>query len=233
MKIHPLPWVASVALLLCDVVVAAPWKEPAAGAQAIPYQRVSEAFKALKNLDAATMSGDEAQGYSFRQADGRTQWFFTSFKHAAHPAVVRRISPANGQGRSEMAILCEKRSTACEKLLERYQGIDGLDRMLVQAGSPGAVARKTWAPAYGSQLMNVVRANLLVSADWPGDAVAEVEVETERTGRVVGYRLIQSSGHEAWDAAVLRSVDKTEALPLDSDGTIPPRIVMVFRTRSK
>ncbi|ARN21814.1 energy transducer TonB [Piscinibacter gummiphilus] len=233
MKINPLPWVASVALLLCDVVVAAPWKEPAAGTQAIPYKRVSEAFKALKNLDGATMSGDEAQGYSFRQADGRTQWFFTSFKHAAHPAVVRRISPVNGQGRSEMAILCEKRSTACEKLLELFAGMDGPIMLKRVVGTLRAVPPRDWSSGYGSRLIDAFRANLPVSGDWPDDVFAEVEVDMDRTGRIVGYRLIKSSGIEAWDAAVLGSVEKTEVLPLDSDGTAPLRIVMALWSRPR
>ena len=42
-----------------------------------------------------------------------------------------------------------------------------------------------------------------------------------------GY--VQSSGNKAWDDAVLRAIDKTEVLPRDTDGRVPPVIVLGFR----
>ena len=38
-----------------------------------------------------------------------------------------------------------------------------------------------------------------------------------------------SSGSPAWDETVLRAIDKTEVLPKDVDGRVPPTIIIAFR----
>ena len=38
-----------------------------------------------------------------------------------------------------------------------------------------------------------------------------------------------SSGATAWDETVLRAIDKTEVLPKDIDGRVPPTIIITFR----
>jgi hypothetical protein len=40
-----------------------------------------------------------------------------------------------------------------------------------------------------------------------------------------------SSGSTAWDETVLRAIDKTEVLPKDVDGTMPPTFEITFRPR--
>ena len=67
----------------------------------------------------------------------------------------------------------------------------------------------------------------------PGDVVgnprAEVEVKVGMDGVIQSRRIVQSSGNKAWDDAVLRAIDKTEVFPKDTDGRIPPVIVLGFR----
>ena len=46
-----------------------------------------------------------------------------------------------------------------------------------------------------------------------------------------GRRLVKSSGVTAYDNAVLRAIDKTEVLPKDVDGTVPPTMDIDFRPR--
>jgi colicin import membrane protein len=48
-------------------------------------------------------------------------------------------------------------------------------------------------------------------------------------GTITSRRIVQSSGNKAWDDAVLRAIDKTEILPKDTDGRVPPFIELGFR----
>ena len=50
-------------------------------------------------------------------------------------------------------------------------------------------------------------------------------------GTIVGTRILQSSGNKAWDDAVVRALQKTEALPRDVDGRVPSSLVIGFRPK--
>jgi colicin import membrane protein len=62
-----------------------------------------------------------------------------------------------------------------------------------------------------------------------GNPRAEVEVRVSADGTIQSRRISQSSGNKAWDDAVLRAIDKTEIFPKDTDGRVPPVIVLGFR----
>jgi colicin import membrane protein len=62
-----------------------------------------------------------------------------------------------------------------------------------------------------------------------GNPRAEIEVKVGADGTITSRRIVQSSGNKAWDDAVLRAIDKTEVLPRDTDGRVPPVIVLGFR----
>jgi colicin import membrane protein len=48
-------------------------------------------------------------------------------------------------------------------------------------------------------------------------------------GTILSSKVTKSSGVKAWDDAVVRAIEKTEILPRDTDGTIPPTMTIVFR----
>ena len=43
---------------------------------------------------------------------------------------------------------------------------------------------------------------------------------------------IKGSGVKSWDDAVLKAIDKTEVMPRDVDGRVPPVIIITFRPKS-
>jgi len=43
--------------------------------------------------------------------------------------------------------------------------------------------------------------------------------------------MIKSSGVKTWDDAVLKAIDKTDALPRDTDGRIPGTLIISFRPK--
>ena len=56
-------------------------------------------------------------------------------------------------------------------------------------------------------------------------------MRTAPDGTIVGQRIVKSSGARGWDEAVLKAVIKTEVLPRDVDGRVPPSFIIGFRPK--
>ncbi len=113
---------------------------------------------------------------------------------------------------------------------------DQLKRMQAMAGATGPAnatgqALRDAAPSaeYGGRVKARIKPNIVFTSEAVGNPVAEVEVRVGPTGRILGQRLLRSSGNKAWDEAVIRAVVRTEVLPRDVDGRVPPVIVIEFK----
>lgn len=123
------------------------------------------------------------------------------------------------------------------KQLEK-QRQENLKRMSGLAGATGAPtstgsARQSAGPSssYAGRIRARIKPNIVFTEDIVGNPSAEVEVRTSPDGTIVGRKLLKSSKNKAWDEAVLRAIDKTEVLPRDIDGMVPPNLVITFRPR--
>ena len=87
------------------------------------------------------------------------------------------------------------------------------------------------SPGYGGRVSARIKPNIVFTEDIAGNPTATVEVRTSPDGTIVGRKLTKSSGVKAWDEAVLRAVDKTETLPRDTDGRVPPSLEINFRPK--
>ncbi|WP_306553215.1 cell envelope integrity protein TolA [Acidovorax sp.] len=114
-----------------------------------------------------------------------------------------------------------------EANLRRIQGLAGA------TGGENATGKDkdTRGPSggYGGKVAAKVKPNIVYPDAISGNPRAEVEVRLSPDGTIVGKRLVQSSGNKAWDDAVLRALDKTETLPRDVDGRVPPSLTIGFR----
>ena len=115
---------------------------------------------------------------------------------------------------------------------------ENLKRILGEAGATGApnsagTAAQSAGPSasYAGRIKARIKPNIVFSDEVSGNPLASVEVRVAPDGRIIGRRLTQSSGVPAWDEAVLRAIDKTEVLPRDTDGRVPPAMVIDFRPR--
>ena len=111
--------------------------------------------------------------------------------------------------------------------LQRMQGMAGASGGANATGS----ALKSSGPSasYGGRLVGRIKPNITYPGEAMGNPRAEVEVKVNADGTILSRRIVQSSGNKAWDDAVLRAIDKTEVLPKDTDGRVPPLIVLGFR----
>ncbi|MFM1907742.1 MAG: hypothetical protein RLZZ591_1419 [Pseudomonadota bacterium] len=121
---------------------------------------------------------------------------------------------------------------------------ENIKRMATLAGSAGVAGASGSANAkgtalqssgpsasYGGRLRARIKPNIVFTDDIPGNPTADVEVRTAPDGTIIGRKLDKSSGNPAWDQAVLKAIDKTEVLPRDVDGTVPPKLVISFRPK--
>lgn len=113
---------------------------------------------------------------------------------------------------------------------------ENLKRMQGMAGASGGenatgTALKSSGPSasYAGRLVGRIKPNITYPGDVVGNPRAEVEVKVAPDGMILSRRITQPSGNKAWDDAVLRAIDKTEILPKDTDGRVPPVIVLEFR----
>jgi colicin import membrane protein len=129
----------------------------------------------------------------------------------------------------------EQRDKQAEEQRLAKQREDNLKRMLGQAGATGApgstgTALKDAAPSasYAGKLIARIKPNILLTETVPGNPAADVEVRASPTGSILSRRLVKSSGNKDWDDAVLRAIDRTAELPRDTDGRVPPVLVITF-----
>jgi colicin import membrane protein len=111
-----------------------------------------------------------------------------------------------------------------------------LRRMMKQAGTsddPNATgtAARTAGPSasYAGRIKARIKPNIVRIATVAGNPSATVEVKVAPDGTIVGRKLVTPSGSPAWDETVLRAIDKTEVLPKDTDGQVPPAFILTFR----
>jgi colicin import membrane protein len=113
---------------------------------------------------------------------------------------------------------------------------DQLRRMMGQAGATGGpqatgTAQQSSGPSanYAGRIKARVKPNITLLDAVSGNPLAEVEVRTSPDGTIISSRLVTRSGDPNWDAAVLRAVEKTERLPRNEEGRVPPVILLSFR----
>jgi len=62
-----------------------------------------------------------------------------------------------------------------------------------------------------------------------GNPSTSVEIKCTEDGKIIGVRLVESSGKKEWDEAVLKAVVNTGILPLDNNGKIPSVLMINFK----
>ena len=132
----------------------------------------------------------------------------------------------------------EKAQTAKRAAADAAARADYLKRMLGQAGATGGptdtgTAARSRGPSasYAGRIMARIKPNIVFSDTVDGNPLATVEVTLAPDGTIVGKRLVKSSGVKSWDDAVLRAIDRTQVLPRDIDGRVPPPFQIDFRLR--
>ena len=157
-------------------------------------------------------------------------------EEAKREAAKRELARAEAERKKKE--LAQKEEARQEDERTETQRQANLKRMLGQAGAnanattPGNAAQSAAPSAgYAGRIKARIKPNIVLTESVNGDPVATVEVRLAPDGTIVARKLVKSSGAKNWDEAVLRAIDKTEILPRDVDGRVPPVIEIDFKPR--
>ena len=116
-----------------------------------------------------------------------------------------------------------------EANLKRIAGMAGASGDERATGSGAQSAGPS--AGYAGRIVARIKPKIVFADTVAGNPVATVEVRVAPDGTITSRRIVKSSGVPAWDDAVLRAIDRTEVLPRDTDGRVPPSFAIDFRPR--
>jgi len=122
-----------------------------------------------------------------------------------------------------------KAAAAREANLKRIQGMAGATGGETSTGT--AMQSSGPSASYAGRIIARILPNIIMTDAIDGDPKAIIEVKVAPDGKIIGRRLLRSSGVSAWDDAVLRAIDRTDMLPRDVDGRVPPVMELTFNPK--
>lgn len=153
-------------------------------------------------------------------------------KLAAQKKLEQEKQAAEDKKKKEKLKAQEDAKQAEKRRQEAIKRMTGLAGATGEPDSKGSALKSAGpSPSYAGRIRARIKPNIVFTEDIIGNPSAEVEVRTSPDGTIVGRKLLKSSKNSAWDEAVLRAIDKTEVLPRDIDGLVPPSLVITFRPR--
>lgn len=101
-----------------------------------------------------------------------------------------------------------------------------------RAATEAADSESRQVQQYALRIVTAVRSKIIVPPGVNGNAKAEVDVTIATNGLVTSSKMITSSGHAAYDAAIYHAIDAAQPLPIPSDPEMFQRVSelrLVFR----
>lgn len=142
---------------------------------------------------------------------------------------------AEEKRKKELEAKRKEEAEAKQREQDRQENIKRMAGLANATGKPNdkgqAVQSSGPSSGYAGRIRARIKPNIVFPEELMNNPTAEVEVRTSPDGTIVGRKLLKSSGHRSWDEAVLKAIDKTETLPRDIDGLVPPTLVISFRPR--
>jgi colicin import membrane protein len=126
----------------------------------------------------------------------------------------------------------EKREKAAEEKRLADAREAQMQRVLGMAGAPGTAPGGTAAQSagpsasYAGRVIARLKPLSVFSDAYAGNPKVEVELKLGSDGTILSKRIVRRSGVPAWDEAVLRAIEKAEVMPRDTDGRVPPSILI-------
>ncbi len=156
-------------------------------------------------------------------------------KLEAEQARLEKIANAKLEKKHQQEALLKERAEQAQREALRKENLKRIQGMAGASGGPGATgtALKSSGPSatYAGRIKARIRPNIVFGDSVAGNPSAEVEVRVGPDGSILSRRLVKPSGNAEWDKAVLRAIDKTEILPRDVDGRVPPVMSLIFQPR--
>ena len=122
---------------------------------------------------------------------------------------------------------------------QREDNLNRLNKLMSNAGggaqggtSRASVGGKGSSTTYSAIARAAVIPNVVFTEAFDGNPLAKVEVRLQSDGTIISSRVVQPSGNDNWDKAVLNAVIRTRVMPKDVDGKLPDTILILeFKPR--
>ena len=115
---------------------------------------------------------------------------------------------------------------------EEAQRQQNLARMMKDLNKqPPGPTSSDFGADYAGQVQKRIRDNTDFPGNVEGNRAAEVEIRLTSDGRILGQRILKSSGNTAFDEAILRGVERAGSMPRNRDGVAPSPIIATIRAR--
>jgi len=121
--------------------------------------------------------------------------------------------------------------TACKNALSTLaEKADAtLARLRLAAGASGSTGPDR-NMTYAERVNRAVRPNIVFdTSSLIGNPAVEIRIKVSADGLILESAVETSSSSGSWDDAALRAVRKTERLPLDVNGKVPPTLILLMR----
>ena len=86
---------------------------------------------------------------------------------------------------------------------------------------------------YIASIQAAIRPNITFTDTVVGNPAVEIQVKLASDGTIISSAIFNPSGIKSWDTATLRALDKTERLPKDENGLVPPMMTIILRPRER
>ena len=140
---------------------------------------------------------------------------------------------AQQKRKTEADLAAKKQDAALAQAREaQMQRIAALAGATGNANATGTAMQNAGPSAsYIGRIKGRIRPNVSFPDTIPGNPKVEVDVRLAPDGRIMSSRVVKGSGVPEWDAAVLRAIERTEVLPRDEYGKVPPAMVIGYQLR--
>lgn len=213
---------------------------------ALQQRRAAEAqaraLQAAREKEAARLRAEQAEQKALaekkRKAAEEAERRKAAERKAAEDAARKKQAEAEAAAKKaaqQAAKARAEREEAQRLEAERQENIRRMQGLAGSTGSRNATGRDLQSAgpsgSYAGRVAARIRPNIVFTDEAAGNPSAEVEVRAAPDGTILSRKLIKSSGVKTWDEAVLKAIDKTERLPADTDGRVPPALIISFRPR--
>ena len=135
--------------------------------------------------------------------------------------------------KAKTELAAKKQEAALAKAREaQMQRIASLAGATGDANATGTALQNAGPSAsYIGRIKGRIRPNVSFPDTIPGNPKVEVDVRLAPDGRIMSSRIVKASGVREWDDAVLRAIERTEVLPRDEYGKVPPALIIEYQLR--
>jgi len=139
-----------------------------------------------------------------------------------------KAAKAKAQADAQAKKLDQERRARLAQMQGMAGGEGSTGNGLAKSGTGSGAGGTAASPGYAEKVQRRVRPNII----WTGDTAGletVIAVRCAPTGTLLDARITRPSSNSQWDEAALRAVQRSDPMPLDTDGKAPASFTITMR----